>query len=749
MTPGAYLGPYRILDPIGEGGMGVVYRAADDRLGRELALKVLRPSRRNDAERRRRFSKEARAASALNHPNIVTIYDIGREGDTDYIAMELVRGQTVRARMRAEGLPLNEIVAVASGVATALEAAHAAGIVHRDLKPGNVMVTDQGLVKVLDFGLAKLVGGPPSSDGTSEEGVILGTVAYMSPEQTQGRDVDGRSDIFSLGTLIFEMAAGSPPFPTGSPLVQMQAILSRPAPPLRSIRPDLPEALEQVLARALEKLPARRFQTMGEFRSALAGLEDTGRSTSAGYVPATPALAVLPFRGLSPGEEDDYFADGLSEDLITALSQVRGLRVVARSSSFRFRDPGVDLREVGRQLNVSAVLEGSVRLAAGQLRVTAQLVGIADAAPLWSGRYDRRLTDLFAVQDELTQAIVTALRGHLSSDAALRLRPGGTPNFEAYQMLVRARHHWFQWTPDGFRKCEEFLARALALDPNYALAWNLLSDCHHMCAIWGLAPPLERGPLARQAARRALEIAPELTEAHTALAAALAVFDWDYPAAELEFRRAIELNPHDPTTYHAWAMVFLCPQGRTQEAITALEQARRLDPLSPVYSVHLGWAWHFLRDYAQAEACYRNALELDPAFPEAVRSQAWLESDRGNHVAALELFDRAQVLAGAASHLLADHGRALARAGRLDAARDLLEELDSRRAATYVPPVYDAVILASLGDLDPAFDWMDRAVRERSTALSLLRVDPRFDPLRADPRFPALLSLAHLATPAD
>ncbi len=709
---------YHVLEKLGKGGMGVVYKARDTRLERVVALKFLPPERVTDPERKRRFVREARAASALNHPNIITVYDIDQADGADFIAMECVSGRTLSQVIAGKPLPVKDALGYAVQIADALIAAHRAGIIHRDLKPGNVMVTEDGRAKVLDFGLAKLTEVTAESTLT----LVVGTAAYMAPEQAEGQAADARSDIYSFGALLYEMLAGRRAF-TG---------MAREEPaPLTGVSPEL----QQIVARCLRRNPAERFQTAGELKAAL---EKTGLEAH----PTLPSIAVLPFANLSADKENEYFSDGLAEEIINALTKVPGLRVPARTSSFAFRGKEMDVSEIGAKLKVGHILEGSVRKAGDRIRVTSQLINVADGYHLWSERYDRRLADIFDVQDEIARAIVDKLRVQLVGDRPLIKRP--TENLEAYSLYLKGRYHMAATWVESYTKIKESLELAIKLDPHYALAYAGLAYYYCWAPTFGLSAPKKSFSAATRAALDALALDDTIAEAHMVLGM-IAAFHFDWLRAESEFQRALELNPASSDCHDSYAFAFLGPMGRLQDAAAEFERALELDPLSLIVQCHQGFLSYWRRDYHLAIRQCRRVLELSPNYTLAHFCIGLAAMEAGLFDEAARAVETVLALGGRNALVLALLGLVYARSGRVSEARELLEELVGLAGLSYVSPAQAGWIYLGLEETDKAFESFEKAFEDDSAHMLYLRIFPIYDPIRPDPRYRALLRKMNLA----
>jgi serine/threonine-protein kinase len=776
---GTTISHYEVLDKLGEGGMGVVYKGRDLNLGRFVALKVLIPAVGDTPDRQARFIQEARAASSLNHPNIITIYEIATTGDRDCIVMEFVRGQTLGDMVSERRLPAVDCLKIAMQIADALAAAHSIGIVHRDLKPANVMVTPEGLAKVLDFGLAKLAQSDGALDfggnafGESDttmsihmsngrprtaEGAIIGTVAYMSPEQAEGRRVDGRSDIFSFGSVLYEMLTGHRAFSGGSGLETLAAVLRDQPPQLVKAGVEAPPELQDIVARCLRKDPDQRFQSMTDVKTALEHIYFATRSGTlsmtsgvfrrAAAPKVAPSIAVLPFLNLSADKENEYFSDGLAEEIINALARIENLRVTARTSAFAFRGAEQDVRKIGETLNVASVLEGSVRKSGNRVRISVQLIGVADGNNLWSERFDREMTDVFEIQDEISQAIVGKLKVRLTSqsgsgtDHSILQVPGVkryTENLEAYNLYLKGRYELYKMNLEGLESSKRLFEEAIRLDPNYALAHDGLAYAWYTLGFMGFVAPKEAMPKAKASIWRALELDESVAESHATLGVILALYDWDWVGAERELTRSIELNGASPNARDVYAFYYLRPSGRIDEAVAEVQNALSLDPLSILFRVHLGFLYYLQHRYDDAIAQYRKVLEMSPKYYLAHAMLGPVYAMTGKFEKALECYIEARAADADSKFVDSLEAMTLALAGRNQEAKAELDDIMRRAARDYISPVSIAYVFAALGDKNAAFDQLDQAIADRDPNVLGLKSNPAFDGLRNDARYVALL----------
>jgi serine/threonine-protein kinase len=717
---------YRIERELGSGGMATVYLARDLKHGRPVAVKVLRPDLAASLGADR-FLREIKITASLNHPHILPLLDSGEVDSFLYYVMPYVEGESLRETLiRERQLPIEEALEITCAVADAVSYAHSLGIVHRDIKPENILFEASHAV-VSDFGIARAV--TAAGDETlTETGLALGTPAYMSPEQTAGdTELDGRSDLYSLACVVYEMLAGVPPFTGPTP----QAIMARhavdPVPPLRTVRSTVPDAVDGAIMRALAKVPADRYRTVRLFAEALVSAP-----------PPEKSIAVLPFANMSADPENEYFSDGLSEDLINALTSIKGFRVAARTSAFSFKGAQVDARAIGQTLNVKTVLEGSVQRAGNRLRITAELVDAADGYQVWSKQYDRVMADVFAIQDEITGSIVDALKIELLADEKTAVTKRHTENLDAYHLYLRGRYYWNRGNPEAFRKAIDLFQTAIRIDPTYARAYAGLADAYAGLGDAGHSaiPPKQAFSSAHGAVQKALELDDCIAEAHTSLGH-LKMHEFQWTEANSEFERATELNPSYATAHHYYAFYF-ASLGQSSEAIRSLERALELDPVSLAINTDLGVLFYFARQYDEAIAQYQKVLDMDPSFTRAYMTMGSAYSQKAMYEEAVAMFQRAIELSGDRSKIAA-LGRAFGMAGNKDEALKVIGQLSELAKHRYITPYATALIYASMGDTDEALSWLQDAYEQRVSDLIYLGVDPFLDSVRSDPRFFALL----------
>jgi len=729
---------YTIERELGRGGMATVYLAEDLKHHRSIAIKVLDPAVAA-AIGPERFLREIETVAKLTHPHILPLHDSGSADRFLYYVMPYVEGESLRERLiRERQLPVEDALHIAREVADGLEYAHRHGVVHRDIKPENILL-EAGHAVLTDFGIARAIA-VVEGETLTATGIAVGTPAYMSPEQAAGeKDLDGRSDLYSLGCVLYEMLAGQPPFvgPTIESVVHQH--LSAEPRPVTALRGAAPAVVDRALIRVLGKAPADRFRTAAEFAAALG---EHGEPAAAVAV-SEASIAVLPFRNMSGDPENEYFSDGLAEDIIDALTQVPGLRVMARTSAFAFRGKEQDVRKIGAELNVAHILEGSVRRAGNRLRVTAQLVKVSDGYHLWSQRFDREMTDVFAIQDEISQAIVEKLRVRLAGDRPLVKRY--TDNVEAYHLFLRGRHCVYRMTPKSLLRGKAYLEQAIALDPDYALAYTGMAEYWFVSAAWGFELPKEAIPKAKTLALEAISRDDTLAEAYAHLGTARGLDDFDWAGAERDFGRALKLNPASPIVGYYHGFWLLRPTGRLEEAIVQLQRVVELDPLSANYNVSLAHVYYLAAQYDLAIAQYQRAMDLDPSWYVPHWMLAVAYEGMGRLDEAIAEGQKAHDLSGRDGASLGVLGLAYGLAGRHSEARALLDELVTRRRTTYVPALAIAAIYRGLGEAAHALEWLEKGVEERDMlTVGCLKIEPRYIPLHGHPRFQALLRRLNL-----
>ncbi len=773
------IGHYRVIRPLGTGGMGQVYLAEDTKLGRQVAIKLLPPEDSKQPQSRKRLLKEAQAAAKLDHPNVCSIFEVGESASGAYIAMQFIEGQTLGDLMHDHHPTLDEVARWGSEVADALDEAHRRGLVHRDIKPQNIMITSKGQAKVLDFGLAKDVNALPvtlqSATLMTSPGMVVGTVPYMSPEQVKGEDLDGRSDIFSLGAVLYEAATGRRPFTAKSGAELMSAILVSEPSMLLEGTSELHPELRRILKRALAKEPAERYATAGAMRDDLRAL---GQSLATGEFPrhaggrawpwkrlalaaaavivaagaawgifawragagqqGVDSVAVLPFVNSANDPQVDYLSDGLAEGLIDQLSRVPGLKVIAWTSASRYKNPNPDLKAIAKDLGVKAVLVGRIYSRPSGLAISVELAEAADGRHLWGQQYTRTADDLPSLQDSISQGVTGALDGF--KDAAASLAQGRVKtNGDAYQLYLKGRFYADKWTPEDVARGIAYFDQALQQDPNSALA-----HVGKAYAYWGLSSqfmaPAEAMPKVKAEAEAALKIDPNLSEAHTALAVAKAVYDHDFPGSEQEFQTAIRLNPGSAVAHEYYAYT-LMGRNRYADCVAQLDQARRLDPLSSLLECFAGWNEFWVRkDHGTALIHLQKSVDLQPDFwwPHVLMAQVY--ATQGDQASATKALDKAQA-AGGSTYVLGMRGYLAAKRGDRAEAQRLLQQLLSTQAnGAYLSPMHPAMIYAGLGDKANAMAWLQKAYDARDEVCLILDIDPTWDDMRDDPAFKALVA---------
>ncbi|MGB2696227.1 MAG: protein kinase [Candidatus Zixiibacteriota bacterium] len=739
---GKRISHYKILDKIGEGGMGVVYRAEDVKLKRLVALKFLAPQILGSEEEKARFLNEAQATALLDHPNICTIYEIDEVKGQTFIAMGYIEGQSLKDKIASGSLKLNDAIKIAIQIAQGLEEAHENEIIHQDIKTTNIMVTSKDQVKIMDFGLAKTTRG----SRVTEEGKTMGTVAYMSPEQASGGSTDTRTDIWSLGVVLYEMITGQLPFKGEYEQAVIYSILNEEPEPLINLRNDVPQELEQITKKALDKNPDSRYSKVGDILADLRRirkeLESLIKTSSTEKL--QPSIAVLPFKNLSDDPEQEYFCDGMADEIINALTHVEGLHVVARTSAFSFRGKETDIREIGNKLNVKTLLEGSVRKAGDRVRITAQLINVADGYHIWSDKYDRNIEelccpeDIFVIQDEISLAIVDNLKVKLFREEKEKLVKRHTDDLDAYDLYLKGHYFWNKRTEESLKKSIQYFQQAIEKDPDYALAYSGLADSYHTLQDYSSISPKELNAKAQEAALKALEIDNTLAEAHASLGMVSFRY-WDWEGAERECKRAIKLNPNYPTAHH-WYALLLMYMARFEEAMEEIECARRLDTLSLVINRNKALVFFYARQYDRAIDALQETIEMDPNFSLTHATLGMVYLQKSMYKEALAEFQKEKALSSAWDHEIECFtGIAYAKMGKKDKAVGVVNDLIKRREKEYASPYYIAKIYFALDEDNQGFNWLNKAYQEKDNLLLEIKVDPGFDSVRSDPRFKTIL----------
>jgi serine/threonine-protein kinase len=724
---------YTIERVLGRGGMAVVHLAEERKHQRKVAIKILRQDI-GISVGPERFLREIGIAARLSHPHIVPLIDSGESQGVLYYVSPFVPGGSLRDRLeREKRLPIDEAVRIATEIGTGLDYAHRNGFVHRDVKPENILFADDHAL-LADFGIAHVAAGD-GVEPITKSGMALGTPEYMSPEQATGDgEVGSPSDIYSLACVVYEMLVGQPPFRGSSAIATMAKHVTEKPKRLRTLRPEVPLAIEHAILRALAKIPSQRYATVSEFIGALG---DSRSAVSRGAMAATRSIAVLPFVNASPDPDNEYLSDGITDELIDALAKVEGLRVASRTSVFALKGKPQDVRAIGALLDVSEVLEGTVRRSGQDLRITAQLTSTEDGSLVWSQRYDRRLDDVFAIQDEIARTIVNTLRATSFRDSRDQPISRGTENVLAYGLYLRGRYAWNKRSQDGVIEAIQYFEQAIQADPGYALAYTGLADAYALHIDYRNVAVHEGFERAKGYARKALELDESLAEAHASLAWSLFIYDWDWEAAAAQFRRAIQLDPQYATA-HQWYGFLLASQGRFDEALIEAHSAQEGDPASVSIRRSLGYTYFYARRFEQAKYHLSRAIAMNPDAEESYRVLGLIHTFAGDHAEAERVLREALVLPGAATYTHVTLSLALARAGDTSYAEQTLKELEQKRIDDYVSPVELATLEVALGHNDSALDWMEEAYRERRGWLAYLNVHPVVDPLRNEPRFSEL-----------
>src|SRR6266481_4018693 len=803
---GRTISHYRVLEKLGGGGMGVVYKAEDIRLGRYVCLKFLPERLSKDHPAVERFQREARAASSLNHPHICTIYDVDEYEGQSFIVMEFLEGQTLKHRIDGKPLDIERVPEYGHQMADALEAAHAKAIIHRDIKPANIFLTERGQIKLLDFGLAKLM---PERKGvaslshagtafanTTEDahltstGVSMGTVAYMSPEQIRGQELDERTDLFSLGLVLYEMSTGQRAFSGNTSGVIFDAILNRPPTPPARLNPAIPVQLEQIIAKALEKDRELRYRSAADMRADLQRLKRDTDSASAmpfssrqasrqrlqrlwphlvwGGVLAVvlilfvlnvgglrdrvfggasqariESIAVLPFANLSNDPKTEYLSDGITESLINSLSQLPNLAVMSRNTVFRYKGQSTDPQQVGRDLHVRAILTGRLIQTGDELLISVNLEDVKNSRQIWGEQYNRKISNLVSVQQEIAGDIYGRLRPRLAGEEMKLLSRRPTENVEAYQLYLQGLFYWNKWTQADFKKAADYFTQAAQKDPRYALSYAGLADTYSLLGDAGYLPPSEAWPKAKAAAMQALQIDDTLAEAHTSLALVKEHFEWDWTGAEREFKRAIELNPNSATAHH-WYGDYLANMGRQEEGLRETKRAQELDPLSLIINTSLGWQLYVARHNDQAAEQLRKVLDIDAKFAPARRMLEEVYADMGKQKEAVAEREKILSLSGS-PELAASIEEDFSRAGYKGVLQRWLDGLTEISKHGYISSYSIAQAYMRMGEQEKTFGWLEKAYEEHDSGLVSLAVEPMFDTVRSDPRFRDILRRMKLA----
>jgi serine/threonine protein kinase/Tfp pilus assembly protein PilF len=753
LREGTMVGPYEVEERVGCGGMGVVYKARDTRLGRNVAIKIIQ-SESSNPQLEAALLREARLASSLNHPGIVTIYDILVYGGSMCIVMEFVLGSPLHAVIPEGGFPMERALALALAIGDAIAVAHAAGVIHRDLKPANILVRDDGQIKILDFGLARI---SPRRATDEEEvsifsGNMVGTIGYMAPEQARAEEVDERADIFSFGVILSQLLTGKRPFQGANATALLYAMQTAEPVSLRVANPEIPYALEHVVRRALAKVIDQRYQTIREMLTDLSTVATVKSEIASSIalpapVPAARTIAVLPLINLSPNPENEYICDGVSEELIDGLTQIEGLRVVSRSSSFQFKGTTPDAREIGLRLGAKLLVHGSLRRSGESLRLNMQLSEADEGYQIWSQRFDAQVGDLFALQDQLTAAVLEKLREQLGTRFAEVEGGRHMPAAEAYDLYLQARFAFNRETPSQFRQALELFERSAAADPEFAPAFLGIAETHMRLDWYGVEEAAVAAPAVKSALAIALRLDPNSVAGLCNLALMQAGWDWNWKAAGSTFKRALLAGEGSATVHFHYGLDYLTPQGKLDQALRQLRYALQLDPLSPIVKTAVGGCLYRMKKWNESEEILCSTLQANPGFGHAHWSlgRALLEQSRFDE--ALSQFEDAAKIMGNIPAALSELGYCYARMGRSERARITIQEIQEQEG--WVSPLSVALVDVGLGERDAAMDQLEDAFEKRIRQLVWVNVDPRYDALRDHPGFEPLIAKLGLRPPTN
>lgn len=738
-TGSTFAGRYQIIEELGKGGMGKVYRVLDKKLGEEVALKLIKPDVASNKETIERFGNELKLARKIGHRNVGRMYELLEDRGTHFITMEYVQGEDLKSFIRrSRQLTVGTAIAIAKQVCEGLAEAHRLGVIHRDLKPSNVMIDKEGNARIMDFGIARSLKGK----GITGAGVMIGTPEYMSPEQVEGKEVDQRSDIYSLGIILYEMVTGRVPFEGDTPLaIAVKQKTEAPRDP-ELVNPQVPKELSHIILECLEKDRAKRYQSVEDVVSDLERIEK-GKTVSAQAAEWKNSIAVLPFKNMSADPEQEYFCEGIAEELLNALTQVRELRVAARTSAFSFKGKDMDIREIGRTLNVDKVLEGSVRKSGQRLRITAQLVNVEDGYRVWSDQFDREIKDIFDIQEEISLIIVDKLKLNLLKEEKDKILKRPTEDHEAYDYYLKGRYFWYRRYEKGMQRALQYFEQAIGKDPGYALAHVGIADAFNFLGTFSFMPPHQTHSRAKAAARNALEIDPELAEAYASLSWIALWYDWDWPAAERYSLRALQMK-QDYAPAHMWYGNCLWCTGRFDESVREMEKACELEPLEPLGPTQVGLALYMAGRFDASMAELRKAIESDPEFSVAYWYQSFNLLSKKMWGEAIPTIQKFVELSAESVIGLSTLGLAYGLAGMRDDAFKVHERLDALSKDRYVGSLWRALVWLGLGENNKALENLEKAYLEREPIMACLKVWPILDSLRSEPRFRALLKKMNL-----